>query len=167
MAHDEGLYASRARLMFDSGDWIAPWEKPHHKTPGPYWLIASSYKLLGISDTSARLPSMIAGIFSLWLVYEIGKIMLGKKLAWLAAAILSVEFLWLQYCRCTDGSLGTFSDLVFNKNGITSEISLFLEFSSWFKFGFRLLSQKLYDFFANYSFIPLFNWGTSPSSSSY
>ncbi|MEH1931871.1 ArnT family glycosyltransferase [Nostoc sp.] len=99
MAHDEGLYASRARLMFDSGDWIAPWEKPHHKTPGPYWLIASSYKLFGISDTSARLPSMIAGIFSLWLVYEIGKIMLGKKLARLAAAILSVEFLWLQYCR--------------------------------------------------------------------
>ncbi|MEI1374738.1 glycosyltransferase family 39 protein [Nostoc sp. UHCC 0926] len=99
MAHDEGLYASRARLMFDSGNWIDPWERAHHKTPGPYWLIASFYKLFGISDTSARLPSMIAGIFSLWLVYEIGKIMLGKKLAWLAAAILSVEFLWLQYCR--------------------------------------------------------------------
>ncbi|MEH1937193.1 MAG: glycosyltransferase family 39 protein [Nostoc sp.] len=99
MAHDEGLYASRARLMFDSGNWITPWEKAHHKTPGPYWLIASSYKLFGISDASARLPSMIAGIFSLWLVYEIGKIMLGKKLARLAAAILSVEFLWLQYSR--------------------------------------------------------------------
>ncbi|MEH1902999.1 MAG: glycosyltransferase family 39 protein [Nostoc sp.] len=99
IAHDEGLYASRARLMFDSGNWIAPWEKAHHKTPGPYWLIASFYKLFGISDTSARLPSMIAGIFSFWLVYEIGKIMLGKKLAWLATAILSVEFLWLQYCR--------------------------------------------------------------------
>ncbi|MEH2454994.1 ArnT family glycosyltransferase [Nostoc sp.] len=99
MAHDEGLYASRARLMFDSGNWIDPWERAHHKTPGPYWLIASFYKLFGISDTSARLPSMIAGIFSFWLVHEIGKIMLGKKLAWLAAAILSVEFLWLQYCR--------------------------------------------------------------------
>ncbi|MEH1809252.1 MAG: ArnT family glycosyltransferase [Nostoc sp.] len=99
MAHDEALYASRARLMFDSGNWIAPWEKAHHKTPGPYWLIASFYKLFGISDTSARLPSMIASIFSLWLVYEIGKIMLGKKLAWLATAILSVEFLWLQYSR--------------------------------------------------------------------
>ncbi|MEH2023006.1 ArnT family glycosyltransferase [Nostoc sp.] len=99
MAHDEGLYASRARLMFDSGNWISPWEHAHHKTPGPYWLIASFYKLFGISDISARLPSMIAGIFSLWLVYEIGKVMLGKKLAWLAAAILSVEFLWLQYSR--------------------------------------------------------------------
>lgn len=99
MAHDEALYASRARLMFDSGNWITPWERAHHKTPGSYWLIASFYKLFGMSDTSARIPSMIAGIFSLWLVYEIGKIMLGKKLAWLAAAILSVEFLWLQYSR--------------------------------------------------------------------
>ncbi|MEJ6480933.1 glycosyltransferase family 39 protein [Nostoc punctiforme UO1] len=99
MAHDEALYASRARLMFDSGNWITPWTTAHHKTPGPYWLIASFYKLFGMSDTSARLPSMIASIFSLWLVYEIGKIMLGKKLAWLAAAILSVEFLWLQYSR--------------------------------------------------------------------
>ncbi len=99
MAHDEALYASRARLMFDSGNWIAPWEKAHHKTPGPYWLIASFYQIFGVSDTTARLPSMIAGILSLWLVYEIGKIMLGKKLAWLAAAILSVEFLWLQYSR--------------------------------------------------------------------
>ncbi|WP_445635980.1 Glycosyltransferase [Nostoc sp. DSM 114161] len=99
IAHDEALYASRSRLMFDSGNWIAPWQKAHHKTPGPYWLIASSYKLFGINDISARLPSMITGILCLWLVYEIGKIILGKKLAWLAAAILSVEFLWLQYCR--------------------------------------------------------------------
>ncbi|MHC5600085.1 MAG: ArnT family glycosyltransferase, partial [Nostoc sp.] len=99
IAHDEALYASRARLMFDSGNWITPWERAHHKTPGPYWLIASFYKLFGMSDMSARVPSMIAGIFSLWLVYEIGKIMLCKKLAWLAAAILSVEFLWLQYSR--------------------------------------------------------------------
>ena len=99
MAHDEGLYAWRSRVMFESGDWINPWSEPHHKTPGPYWLIASSYKLFGISDASVRLPSMIAGILSILLLYEIGKILLGKKVATLAAAILSVEFLWLQYCR--------------------------------------------------------------------
>ncbi|MEA5507469.1 glycosyltransferase family 39 protein [Halotia wernerae UHCC 0503] len=99
MAHDEGLYAWRARQMFDSGDWIAPWGNVHHKTPGPYWIIAIAYKLFGISEISTRITSMIAGIFSLFLVYEIGKIILGKKLGWLAAAILSVEFLWLQYCR--------------------------------------------------------------------
>ncbi|NJR74370.1 MAG: phospholipid carrier-dependent glycosyltransferase, partial [Scytonema sp. CRU_2_7] len=99
MAHDEGLYAWRSRLMIETGDWIHPWKTPHHKTPGPYWLIASFYTLFGMSEASVRLPSMMTGVLSVLLVYEIGKILLGKKLAWLAAAILSVEFLWLQYCR--------------------------------------------------------------------
>ncbi|MDZ7959890.1 MAG: glycosyltransferase family 39 protein [Aulosira sp. DedQUE10] len=99
MAHDEGYYAGRARQMFDSGDWIAPWGNAHHKTPGSYWLIATSYKLFGVSEISARLPSAIASIFALFILYEIGKIILGKKIAWLAATILSVEFLWLQSSR--------------------------------------------------------------------
>ncbi|MBD2353363.1 glycosyltransferase family 39 protein [Tolypothrix sp. FACHB-123] len=99
MAHDEGFYAGRARQMFASGDWIAPWGSAHHKTPGSYWLIASAYKLLGISEFSARLPSAIAGILCLFTIYEIGKIILSKKVAWLTATILSVEFLWLQSCR--------------------------------------------------------------------
>ncbi|ARV60668.1 phospholipid carrier-dependent glycosyltransferase [Nostocales cyanobacterium HT-58-2] len=99
MAHDEGLYAWRSRFMIESDDWIHPWSTPHHKTPGPYWLIASSYTLFGISEASGRLPSMIAGILSVLLLYEIGKILFGKKVAWLAGAILSVEFLWLQYSR--------------------------------------------------------------------
>ncbi|MCP6758204.1 MAG: glycosyltransferase family 39 protein [Fischerella sp. CENA71] len=99
MAHDEGLYAWRSRQMFDSGNWINPWSQPHHKTPGSYWLIASSYTLFGISETSVRLPSIILGVSSIFILYEIGKILLNQKIAWLAAAILSVEFLWLQYCR--------------------------------------------------------------------
>jgi 4-amino-4-deoxy-L-arabinose transferase-like glycosyltransferase len=99
MAHDEGLYAWRSRFMVESGDWIHPWSTPHHKTPGPYWLIASAYTLFGINETSVRLPSAIAGILCVLLLYEIGRILLGKKVAWLAAAILSVEFLWLQYSR--------------------------------------------------------------------
>ena len=99
MAHDEGLYARRSRVMFESGDWIAPWGNVHHKTPGPYWLIAISYQLFGISEASVRLPSMITGILSIFIIYELGKILLNQKLAWLAGLILSVQFLWLQYCR--------------------------------------------------------------------
>ena len=99
MAHDEGLYAWRSRLMYDSGDWINPWENPHHKTPGFYWLLAVFYSVFGINEIIVRLPNMITGILSVLLVYEIGKILLNKKVAWLAGAILSVEFLWLQYSR--------------------------------------------------------------------
>jgi 4-amino-4-deoxy-L-arabinose transferase-like glycosyltransferase len=86
MAHDEGLYAWRSRRMFESGDWINPWSEPHHKTPGPYWLIATSYNLFGISETSVRLPSMVFGVLSVLILYEVGKILLGKKVGWLAAA---------------------------------------------------------------------------------
>lgn len=99
IAHDEALYARRARRIFDSGDWISSWGNNHHKTPGPYWLIASFYQLFGVNEFSVRLPSIIFGIFCLFLIYEIGKITLNKNLAWLGTAILSVEFLWLQYCR--------------------------------------------------------------------
>ncbi|BAB76390.1 ArnT family glycosyltransferase [Anabaena sp. FACHB-709] len=99
IAHDEGLYAWRSRQILDSGNWVSGWGSMHHKTPGPYWLIASFYQLFGVNEFSVRLPSMIFGVLCLFLVYEIGKIMLGKTLAWLSAAILSVEFLWLQYSR--------------------------------------------------------------------
>ncbi|BAT56139.1 unknown protein [Nostoc sp. NIES-3756] len=99
IAHDEGLYAWRARLIIDTGDWIAGWGTNHHKTPGPYWLIASFYQMFGVNEFSVRFPSLIFGILCLLLVYEIGKVILNKNLAWLATAILSVEFLWLQYCR--------------------------------------------------------------------
>ncbi|MEA5577498.1 glycosyltransferase family 39 protein [Anabaena sp. UHCC 0451] len=107
MAHDEALYASRARLMFDSGDWIAPWDNAHHKTPGFYWLIAIFYKLFGVSDTTARIPSMIAGILSILVIYQIAKILLNQKIAYLSTAILSVEFLWLQYCRLSTPDIPT------------------------------------------------------------
>ncbi|BAZ13287.1 hypothetical protein NIES4071_51260 [Calothrix sp. NIES-4071] len=99
MAHDEGLYAIRARVMLDSGEWVHPWTSPHHKTPGIYWIIAVFYKLFGVNEFAVRLPSMILGTLSIFILYEIGRIILYKKIAWLAAAIFSVEFLWLQYCR--------------------------------------------------------------------
>ncbi|MCJ8281153.1 MAG: glycosyltransferase family 39 protein [Rivularia sp. ALOHA_DT_140] len=99
MAHDEGLYAWRSRLMYDSGDWINPWKIPHHKTPGFYWLLAIFYSLFGINENIVRLPNMILGILSVLLIYEISKIILNKRVGWLAGAILSVEFLWLQYSR--------------------------------------------------------------------
>lgn len=99
MAHDEGLYANRARLMFESRDWIHPWTDPHHKTPGPYWLLAISYTLFGVHEFSVRLPNLLLGCGCLLCFYEIGKIIVHPRVAGLATAILSVEFLWLQYCR--------------------------------------------------------------------
>ncbi|MBW4664889.1 MAG: glycosyltransferase family 39 protein [Chroococcus sp. CMT-3BRIN-NPC107] len=99
IAHDEGIYAWRARWIAESGDWMNPAIVHYGKTPGVYWLIASSFSLFGISETTARLPSMVFSIISAFLIYEIGKIIVSKQVGCLAAAILSVEFFWLQYSR--------------------------------------------------------------------
>ena len=69
IAHDEGLYARRAKLISDSGDWLSPFASPHHKTVGSYWAIAISLKLFGISDWASRLPSIVAGYISTVLFY--------------------------------------------------------------------------------------------------
>ena len=69
IAHDEGLYARRAKLILDSGDWLSPFSSPHHKTVGSYWAIAASLKVFGISDWASRLPSTIAGLIATLLFY--------------------------------------------------------------------------------------------------
>ena len=69
IAHDEGLYAKRAKLILDSGDWLSPFPSPHHKTIGSYWAIAISLKLFGVNDWSSRLPSIIAGLIATLLFY--------------------------------------------------------------------------------------------------
>lgn len=108
MPQDEAVYAVRARWMLESGDWLTPqaWgELVYEKTPGPYWLIASSYRLFGISEATSRLPSSLAGILSLILTYEIGVILLNKRVAWLASAILGVSWLWLQGSRLATANI--------------------------------------------------------------
>ena len=102
MPQDEAVYAVRARWMLETGDWLTPraWgELVYEKTPGPYWLIASSYRLFGISEATSRLPNALACILCLLLTYEIGAILLSRRVAWLATAILGVSWLWLQGSR--------------------------------------------------------------------
>ena len=73
VAHDESLYANRAKLIIDTNNWFTPFEKAHHKTIGSYWLIALSFKIFGINEFSARLPSYIFSILSSFLIFKIIK----------------------------------------------------------------------------------------------
>jgi 4-amino-4-deoxy-L-arabinose transferase-like glycosyltransferase len=78
MGPDEPRYAWIARDMMESGDWItprlygSPWfEKP----PLYYWGAAVSFKLFGVSETTARLPSAIAALLATlalaWLAWRV------------------------------------------------------------------------------------------------
>lgn len=69
IAHDEGLYARRAKFLLESGNWLSPFSSPHHKTVGSYWTLAISLKLFGISDWASRLPSTVAGLIATLFFY--------------------------------------------------------------------------------------------------
>ena len=100
VAHDEGLYARRARLVEESFNWFSsPFEGPHHKTLGSYWLIALSIRLFGSSELALRLPSIIASFLCLFITYFITSKIANKHSAFISVVSLSSMPLWIQYSR--------------------------------------------------------------------
>jgi 4-amino-4-deoxy-L-arabinose transferase-like glycosyltransferase len=79
---DEPRYAWIGRDMRETGDWITPrlYGKPwFEKPPLYYWGAALSFKFLGVSDTTARLPSALSALLA------------TLALAWLALRLYGSE----------------------------------------------------------------------------
>ncbi len=113
VAHDESLYANRAKLIIDSNNWFTPFEKAHHKTIGSYWLIALSFKMFGISEFSARLPSYIFSILSSFVLFEIIKSISSVGIGLISIFTLSSSFLWFSYGRyCSPDTIYIFLNLL-------------------------------------------------------
>ncbi len=61
----EPLFAEAARQMTVTGDWITPYfngETRFDKPPLIYWLMAIAYRLVGVNEWGARLPSALSAI---------------------------------------------------------------------------------------------------------
>ncbi|WP_269616937.1 ArnT family glycosyltransferase [Prochlorococcus marinus] len=100
VAHDEGLYARRARLLELSDNWFSPpFQNPHHKTLGSYWFISLSIRWFGTSELALRLPSILSSFFCLISSYLIALIITNKKSALISVFSLSSMPLWIQYSR--------------------------------------------------------------------
>jgi 4-amino-4-deoxy-L-arabinose transferase-like glycosyltransferase len=84
---DEPRYAWIARDMAESGDWLTPrlYGQPWFEKPVLYyWAAAACFKLFGVSEITARLPSAICALLA------------TLALAWLAWRLYSAETaLWL------------------------------------------------------------------------
>src|SRR5258708_21627737 len=64
---DEPRYAWIARDMVETGDWVTPrlYGKPwFEKPPLYYWGAALCFKLFGVSEAAARLPSAISALLA-------------------------------------------------------------------------------------------------------
>jgi len=79
---DEPRYAWIARDMAETGDWVTPrlYGKPwFEKPPLFYWGAAVCFKLFGVSEAAARLPSAISALLA------------TLALAWLALRLYGAE----------------------------------------------------------------------------
>ena len=113
VAHDESLYANRAKLIIDSNNWFTPFEKAHHKTIGSYWLIALSFKIFGLNEFSARLPSYIFSILSSFVLFKIIKDISSLGIGLISIFTLSSSFLWFSYGKyCSPDTLYIFLNLL-------------------------------------------------------
>lgn len=94
---DEGRNAEKAREILLLGDWVTPHENFLPTLDKPiffYWLVAISFKLFGLSEWTARLPSALAALGCIVLVYRFARRQWGVWEALWSALILvtSLEF---------------------------------------------------------------------------
>jgi 4-amino-4-deoxy-L-arabinose transferase-like glycosyltransferase len=98
----ESYFALGSRLMVEHGDWLtphAPDELPLNKPPLTYWLIGASYKLFGTNYGSARLPSVLAALLVLAIVYALALRLHGQRVGLISVAMLASSFLFLSFAR--------------------------------------------------------------------
>src|SRR5579862_7326538 len=94
---DEGRNATAALEMRESGDWIVPkfnGELRSHKPALLYWLQAAAYAVFGVNEFAARLPSALAALVTVLLVYEMGRRMFNAGSGLLSGLVLASSILF-------------------------------------------------------------------------
>jgi 4-amino-4-deoxy-L-arabinose transferase-like glycosyltransferase len=85
------VHAEAAREMVLRHDWVTLYTngvRYLEKAPLPYWAVALSYKVFGISDWSTRLPLMLGVLALLLVTYRLGKTAYGEAGGFYAAVAL-------------------------------------------------------------------------------
>jgi 4-amino-4-deoxy-L-arabinose transferase-like glycosyltransferase len=77
--------------MLAAGSWFTPLlngvpylDKPHLL----YWLNLLSYKIFGVSDWAARVPTLGITLGEVWVTYLLGRRLVGREAAWLGGFVL-------------------------------------------------------------------------------
>jgi 4-amino-4-deoxy-L-arabinose transferase-like glycosyltransferase len=99
---NDALYADVARNMLRTGDLLDP--NIHgvpflDKPPLFFWVLAASQALLGDNIFALRLPALLAGLLTVWLVYRAARAGNGPYAGLVAAGTLLGTPLWLEYAR--------------------------------------------------------------------
>ena len=99
---DEAIYASVAKEVVQSGDWLrltlsgTLW---FDKPPLAIWVTALFYKLLGVNEFSARLFSALCGVGCVITTYYLGRELMNRWVGFIGALILLSTSHFLRFSR--------------------------------------------------------------------
>ncbi len=88
--HDEALYATWARFIA-TGENVWLTEVPIDKPPLFLYVVAGSMILLGVTESAARVPSLLASVLIVILTYNLGKKMYGMVVGLTAACLIALS----------------------------------------------------------------------------
>ena len=94
---DSAIYAEVSKEMLRGHHWLTPyWDfKPFfEKPPLLYWVQIASFRLFGMNELAARLPSALAGVGIVLLVYAIVRRMAGPLAGVFAGFVLLTTHLF-------------------------------------------------------------------------
>ncbi len=94
---DEGRYAEIAREMAVGGDWLVPhlFDIPYlEKPPLLFWLTATSFRLLGVGEASARLVPLFATAIGIVLVGRFASRTFSPRAGVASSAVLALSGLY-------------------------------------------------------------------------
>ena len=99
---NEAFYAETPREMIASGDYVNPTFNYHvrlNKPPLSYWIVVPFYKFLGVSETSERLPIVLAAMVMIGTAFGLGRVLFSVDAGLLAAIGLAASPRFLMFSR--------------------------------------------------------------------
>ncbi|HAM49190.1 MAG TPA: hypothetical protein DCP92_00265 [Nitrospiraceae bacterium] len=141
---DEAVFATATKEMVQSGNWITPTYNGKNRYDKPilfYWLMAIPYKIFGINEFSARVPSAVAASLLVPALFLFIRRFENEEKALYATLsfTLSIYFLLYSHAAVTDMTLTLFITLSL----ICFYLSVIEEKSgriNWYIYGFYLFS---------------------------
>jgi len=99
---DEPRFAEATRQMFARGDFLTPYlnDAPRFEKPILfYWGQAAAYAAFGDNEFAARLPSALAGIGIVLVLYLLGVEIASRRAALVAALVMATMFRFVTFAR--------------------------------------------------------------------
>ncbi len=131
---DEAVFAQASKEMLYSGDWINPTYNGINRYDKPiliYWLMVVSYKVFGVNEFAARLPSVLSGLLLLFVLYRFARQHISEESARFALIALAFSPYFFVYSRAavTDMTLTLFITLslisFYSGSGLINALGLY------------------------------------------